>query len=92
MEPNPINGIRRRTTKRTLSQKKWLNRCYIMPEAPKLHTKQLEQLVAHSEVVIRITEALDIETQLSQWLDTTTTELRLLSEQINFTLKVVENK
>ena len=63
-----------------------------MPEAPKLHTKQLEQLVAHSEVVIRITEALDIETQLSQWLDTTTTELRLLSEQINFTLKVVENK
>ena len=63
-----------------------------MPEAPKLHTKQLEQLVAHSEVVIRITEALDIETQLSQWLDTTTTELRLLSEQINFTLKVIENK
>jgi hypothetical protein len=63
-----------------------------MPEASKLHTKQLEQLVAHSEVVIRITEALDIETQLSQWLDTTTTELRLLSEQINFTLKVVENK
>jgi hypothetical protein len=46
-----------------------------------------------SAEILRITEELDVTElldNLENWTTTTAIELRLLSEQINFTLKVVE--
>lgn len=54
---------------------------------------RIEIQVQQSAEILRITEELEVEELLSNldnWVQSTTTELRLLSEQINFTLKVVE--
>jgi len=55
----------------------------------------VEGLIQESVAVTKLTQVLEVDQllgSLENWLSTTTTELRLLNEQINFTLKVVEDQ
>ena len=55
----------------------------------------VESLIQESVAVTKLTQVLEVDQLLGgleNWLSTTTTELRLLSEQINFTLKIIEDQ
>jgi hypothetical protein len=55
----------------------------------------VEGLIQESASVAKLTQTLEVDQLLSSlenWLSVTTTELRLLNEQIDFTLKLVEQQ
>jgi len=53
----------------------------------------IEGLIQESVAVTKLTQLLEADQllgSLENWLSVTTTELRLLNEQVNFTLKIIE--